>query len=47
MKFSNRLGQVLALNVIVWLIYLADSNRGYPWPIWVTIGSISVFLKFK
>lgn len=46
MKFSNRIVQVVTGNIVVWLIYLAGNERGFPWPIFVTIGSIPVFFTF-
>ena len=39
-----RLGVVLVpavvANVVVWWIYLADADRGFPWPAFVTLGSV-------
>jgi hypothetical protein len=46
MKFSSRIVQVVTGNIVVWLIYLASNERGFPWPIFVTIGSIPVFFTF-
>jgi len=46
MKVTNRLVQVVTANIVVWLIYLASDERGFPWPIFVTIGSFPVFFTF-
>jgi hypothetical protein len=41
MKIANRLVPILITNVVVWLIYAGSDDPGFPWPIFVTIGSIS------
>lgn len=40
MRLANRLVPILISNVVVWLIYLGADDRGFPWPIFVTLGSI-------
>ena len=39
MKFSSVVAPALVANVVVWWIYLAQDDRGFPWPIFVTIAS--------
>ena len=47
MKYTDSTFQVVTSNIVVWLIYLASDERGFPWPIFVTIGSIPVFFTFN
>jgi len=41
-KFKEQLGSYIAINGILWLIWLFtgrnDSDGGMPWPAWCTIG---------
>ncbi|WP_276968025.1 hypothetical protein [Desertimonas flava] len=40
MTFNNALMSALVPNVVVWWIYIAQEDRGFPWPIFVTIASV-------
>ena len=39
-KFKEQLGTYIAVNSILWLIWLFTSqeNKGLPWPAWTSIG---------
>lgn len=39
-KFKEHLGSYIAINGILWLIWLFtnDGESGMPWPAWTTIG---------
>lgn len=40
MRLANRLVPILISNVVVWLIYAGADDPGFPWPLFVTLGSI-------
>lgn len=40
MRLANRLIPILIANVTVWLIYVGGDDGGFPWPLFVTLGSI-------
>jgi hypothetical protein len=39
-RFYSAAAPALIVNVILWWVYLAQDDRGFPWPIFVTVASI-------
>ena len=44
MNLSRALAPALVANIVVWLIYAAQDDRGFPWPIFVTLASLGGLL---
>ena len=44
MRLYSVLAPALVVNVICWWVYLAQDDLGFPWPAFVTLGSIGALV---